>query len=242
MLSPIEEQSTTFKAKSPEPILGGILTTEDSEVLAKYFGIVVPPGIENKLLKQVIRKGSERIKDLQHEVEKERQANIFIRKERDMARLELVSKQKDRSNELQAVDHAYRIATEHNVELRAQVSELQEQIDAQKKELVNYEQSNAELTKKRDAAIVERDRELNVAIGYRDELETVRYLVDEIERAIKQENPPLALEHIKTMWELLEPREQVEQFATAIKKMNPHRPFAKEEDDEPTKSTGDDVA
>ena len=199
--------NNTCTDKRKYSVLAGVLTQEDVENLSRYFGVIVPPGTDNLSLKQTIQNGIERIDKLNKKCDTEVAANSVLRKERDAARLSAAAVNKDPEVDgPQSALTAYHLATARNVELRSQVKKQAARIETMQEALLKNQGMHNELHKKRAQAVKERDEAIESAIGYRDLLSRVRFLIDEVERAVNNDNPQEALEHIAILWNTVEPQ------------------------------------
>lgn len=204
----MNDNTFTDSDKRKYSVLAGILTQEDVENLSRYFGVIVPPGTDNLSLKQTIQNGVERIDKLNKKCDTEVAANAVLRKERDAARLSAATVNKDAAVDgPQSALTAYHLAIERNARLRTQLEKQAARIETLQETLLKNQGLHNELHKNRARAVEERDEAIESAIGYRDLLSRVRFLIDEVERAVNNDNPQEALEHIAILWETVEPQE-----------------------------------
>ena len=204
----MNDNTFTDSDKRKYSVLAGILTQEDVENLSRYFGIVAPPGTDNFLLKEAIRAGVERMKKSAERYDAKVAEVAEIIKERDAARLSAATVNKDPAvNGPQSALTAYHLAIERNARLRTQLEKQAARIETLQETLLKNQGLHNELHKNRARAVEERDEAIESAIGYRDLLSRVRFLIDEVERAVNNDNPQEALEHIAILWETVEPQE-----------------------------------
>lgn len=109
-------------------------------------------------------------------------------------------------------------AIERDNDIDLQLAELRiafakndrEQLAVLQKALGDSHRNAERLAETRNRAVIERDDHITTAMHYRDILEQVRHYVDETEQAVDKGDIAKAQDHIRKLWDILDPSHAME--------------------------------